>query len=146
MRRKIRPEMGCLLVIILALVASVAAQDRLGSGEKLKAGDELKSQKGMLVMRHVGNLTLYDKDHNVEWESRSYINFGQRVEYLQMNRSGDLEIIVKDDDTGQRLALWSSKTSAQHGAEAVGAHLEIDWDNFILKIVSTGGKELWRSQ
>lgn len=135
-----------LLLVCLTLTASVAAQNHLGSGKKLKAGQELKNRKGILFMRHVGNLTMYDTDHNVEWETGTYIEWGQQIQYAHMSEAGDLEVIVKDDDTGKLIALWSSKTSEKYGAKAAGAHLEIDWNKYLLRIVSKHGKELWRSQ
>lgn len=135
------------LLIGLASAASSVAQTRiLDSGKKLKAGEELIHKQGLLVMRHIGSLTLYDVYHNVEWESGSYVHWGEAIQYLHMNKNGDLEVVVKEDDTNRLKAIWSSKTSEQHPRDAPGAHLEVDWQNFILKIVSKTGKELWRSR
>jgi hypothetical protein len=139
-------KMACLVALLLTLPVAVAPQSRLGSGKKIKAGNEIKGKKGILFMRFTGDLTLYDADHKVIWETATYIDYGQQLRFLRMSKNGDLEIIVTDDDTRKPSPLWSSKTSEKYGAEARGAHLEIDWEKLLLKIVSKSGKVLWSSQ
>ena len=136
---------GCLLVFLLALTSGVAAQSRLDAGKKLKVGSVLTNKTGVLFMRYCGNLVLYDKNHTVLWETGTYVDYGQQVRCLRMSQRGDLEVIVTADNVRKPQPLWSSSTSEKYGAEAAGAHLEIDWEHHLLKIVSKGGKLLWCS-
>lgn len=137
---------GGLLLLPLIWAISTQAQNRLEAGKELKVGSVLTSKNGTLFMRFCGNLVLYDKNHTVIWESGTYIDYGQQVKCLRMSERGDLEVIVSSDNVKKPQTLWSSSTSEKYGTEAVGAHLEIDWEHHLLKIMSRDGHQLWSSQ
>lgn len=145
MRSKQGIRLGGLLVILLTLTIGVAAQSRLDAGKKLKVGSVLTNKNGVLFMRYCGNLMLYDKNHTVLWESGTYVDYGQQVRYLRMSQRGDLEVIVTAENVRKPQPLWSSSTSEKYGAAAIGAHLEVDWEHHLLKIISKGGSVLWCS-
>ena len=114
-------------------------------GRRVEEASNKQIITASLFLRFCRNFVPYDKNHTVIWESGTYVDYGQQVRCLRMNERGDLEIIVTCDEARNPEPLWSSSTSEKYGAEAVGAHLEIDWEHHLLKIISKGGRVLGES-
>ncbi|BBY82168.1 peptidoglycan DD-metalloendopeptidase family protein [Mycolicibacterium pulveris] len=88
--------------------------DRLTSGEQLKAGQYIESKNGRyrLYMQKDGNLVLYDeqRSHKALWASATD---GQSGAHAVMQSDGNLVVY-----RGSK-ALWSSHTNGQKGAVLV---------------------------
>lgn len=107
----------------------------LSSKQTLAKGKSVTHEKGSFIFQTDGNLVLYDKSKKPMWASATKNGTASLV---SMEASGTLQVLGTQN--GKINSLWSSNT------RVAGAYLQVDWASYILRIVDTTGKELWRSK
>jgi hypothetical protein len=102
----------------------------LKSGEKLKAGKEIKSATGKFTLRMLtdGNLVLLDAARKVKWHAGTAPNPGA---VTTMQRDGNLTVV-----SANNTPLWDT------GTQGAGANLHVQ-DDGNLTVRTPDGEVLW---